>query len=34
MNEVLHIVKAFNSNSSIKVAKLDLTDAKEVKIFK
>ena len=34
MNEVLHIVKAFNSNISIKVSKLDLTDAKEVKLFK
>jgi hypothetical protein len=34
MNEVLHIVKAFNSNSSIKVSKLDLKDAKEVKLFK
>jgi len=34
MNEALHIVKAFNSNSLIKVPKLDLKDSKEVKLFK
>lgn len=34
MNEILHLLKAFNSNSSIKVSKLDLKDTKEVKLFK
>ena len=33
MNEVLHIVKAFNSNISIKVSKLNLQNEKEVKLF-
>ncbi len=34
MNETLHLLKIFKSDAKTKIRKLDLTDAKEVKIFK